>query len=274
MLDAAEMLDAIEDTVFNGSYYYGIHVDSELISPGEEFTDEAGASGNLADFLTGIRNNAMDGEGSNPRADVDSPPSAFNFDAMLPGRVFTMEGEQYRYLEDMGNGNHMIIRNEAIRYVSWEEQNDELVSWYAGLDDEVKAMVRPVNVPAPESVPDVADGAVQWNPDYGLRFLPSNFNEAALGAVVNDVTTIASTGSGRAFALSLADVVRLSGPEQGFQNHAGRVGARSSFWWLRTPATLDLAWNVRQRQMGQLIPSPVTDFPGTGGVRPALIINQ
>ena len=274
LLDAAEMLDAIEDTVFNGSYYYGIHVDSELISPGEEFTDEAGASGNLADFLTGIRNNAMDGEGSNPRADVDSPPSAFNFDAMLPGRVFTMEGEQYRYLEDMGNGNHMIIRNEAIRNVSWEEQNDELVSWYAGLDDEVKAMVRPVNVPAPESVPGVADGAVQWNPDYGIRFLPSNFNEAALGAVVNDVTTIASTGSGRAFALSLADVVRLSGPEQGFQNHAGRVGARSSFWWLRTPATLDLAWNVRQRQMGQLIPSPVTDFPGTGGVRPALIINQ
>ncbi|WP_251713374.1 hypothetical protein [Lactococcus ileimucosae] len=274
LLDAAEMLAAIEDTVFNGSYYYGIHVDSELISPGEEFTDEAGASGNLADFLTGIRNNAMDGEGSNPRADVDSPPSAFNFDAMLPGRAFTMEGEQYRYLEDMANGNHMIIRNEAIRNVSWEEQNDELVSWYAGLDDEVKAMVRPVNLPAPGSVPDVAAGAVQWNPDYGPRFLPSNFNEAALGAVVNDVTTIASSGSGRAFALSLADVVRLSGSGRGFQNHAGRVGARSSFWWLRTPGISGDAWNVRQRQIGQLFTSPVTDFPDTGGVRPALIINQ
>ncbi|NHI70643.1 hypothetical protein ET013_10920, partial [Lactococcus garvieae] len=28
LLDAAELTEAIEDTVFNGSYYYGIHVDS------------------------------------------------------------------------------------------------------------------------------------------------------------------------------------------------------------------------------------------------------
>ena len=39
LLDAAELTEAIEDTVFNGSYYYGIHVDSQLISPdnSEEF---------------------------------------------------------------------------------------------------------------------------------------------------------------------------------------------------------------------------------------------
>ena len=34
LLDAAEMTAAIEDTVLNGSYYYGIHVDSQLIIPG------------------------------------------------------------------------------------------------------------------------------------------------------------------------------------------------------------------------------------------------
>jgi hypothetical protein len=33
LLDAAEMTAAIEDTVFNGSYYYGIHVESGLVSP-------------------------------------------------------------------------------------------------------------------------------------------------------------------------------------------------------------------------------------------------
>jgi hypothetical protein len=33
LLDAAEMTAAIEDTVFNGSYYYGIHVESGPILP-------------------------------------------------------------------------------------------------------------------------------------------------------------------------------------------------------------------------------------------------
>ena len=134
LLDAAEMTAAIEDTVFNGSYYYGIHVDSQLISP--DHSDEFLAEGDsrLADFLTGIQNNSMDGEGSNPRADIDSPPSAFNFDAMLPGRVFTMDGVEYRYLEDMGSDNHMIIRNEAIRNISFNDQPQVLATWFNGLD--------------------------------------------------------------------------------------------------------------------------------------------
>ncbi|MEY8537961.1 hypothetical protein AALM99_05835, partial [Lactococcus muris] len=66
----------------------------------------------------------------------------------------------------------MIIKNDPIRNVSWEDQNDELLSWYAGLDDEVKAIVRPVNVPAAENVPRVADGEVEWNLDYGPASCP------------------------------------------------------------------------------------------------------
>ena len=115
LLDAAELTDAIEDTVFNGSYYYGIHVDSQLISPdnSEEFLP--GGDSRLEALLTGIKNNSMNESGtSNPRYEVDSPPSDFNFDTMLPGRVFTMAGEEYLYLEDMGNSNHMIIRHATI----------------------------------------------------------------------------------------------------------------------------------------------------------------
>ena len=79
LLDAAELTEAIEDTVFNGSYYYGIHVDSQLISPdnSEEFLP--GGDSRLEAFLTGIKNNSMNDEGTtNARADIDAPPSSFN----------------------------------------------------------------------------------------------------------------------------------------------------------------------------------------------------
>ncbi|WP_341785197.1 hypothetical protein [Lactococcus garvieae] len=146
---AAELTDAIEDTVFNGSYYYGIHVDSQLISPdnSEEFLP--GGDSRLAAFLTGIKNNSMNDEGTtNARADIDAPPSSFNFDTMLPGRVFTMAGEQYLYLEDMGNGNHMIIRFEAVRNANFHDQPQVLSNWFSGLDAEVRGMVQPVSIPA------------------------------------------------------------------------------------------------------------------------------
>ena len=159
-----------------------------------------------------------------------------------------------------------------------EEQNDELVSWYAGLDDEVKAIVRPVNVPTPDNASGVEHAKVEWNLDYGYNFLPSNFNETDLGAVVNDVTTIASSGSGRAFALSMADVVRLSGSGRGFPNHAGRVGNNATWWWLRTLSGPEsLAWNISVGGgMGRLLGhnTPLSHANGTGGTRPALIIHQ
>ncbi|MFK4938640.1 hypothetical protein ACI1TK_09830, partial [Lactococcus formosensis subsp. formosensis] len=145
LLDAAEMTAAIEDTVLNGSYYYGIHVDSQLISPGHSDDFLAEGDSRLEAFLTGVQNNSMDDSGStNPRAEVDSPPSAFDFSTMNPGRIFTMANEQYRYLEDMGDGNHMIIRNDAIRNRSWNEQEAELTAWYGQLDSAVQAMVQPV----------------------------------------------------------------------------------------------------------------------------------
>ncbi|MGL4334875.1 MAG: hypothetical protein ACRCSC_07425, partial [Lactococcus garvieae] len=133
LLDSAEMTNAIQETVFNGTYYYGIHVDSQLLSPdnSEDFINDGESHDpNLNYLLEGIKNNAVDESVANPAYDVDSPPSDFAFHRMNPGRIFTMEGEQYRYLENMGNGNHMIIRNDALRNVSWDAQEGVLTSWY------------------------------------------------------------------------------------------------------------------------------------------------
>ncbi len=265
LLDAAELTDAIEDTVFNGSYYYGIHVDSQLISPdnSEEFLP--GGDSRLEAFLTGIKNNSMIDEG-NARPDIDLPPSSFDFDAMAPGRVFTMAGEQYRYLEDMGNGNHMIIRHDPIRNASQTNQPQVLSNWFSELDPEVRAMVQPVFIPA--TVPSISDAAAA--PWTGERWLPAEWAATRFDAVRADRTAVNSSGTPQAFALSLADVVHLSTETGPFPNPRQRVGARNSWWWLRTPN-----WIIYHGREGAL----QGDFggghaTGVGGVRPAIIIHQ
>nr|WP_276421447.1 hypothetical protein [Lactococcus garvieae] len=279
LLDAAELTDAIEDTVFNGSYYYGIHVDSQLISPdnSEEFLP--GGDSRLGAFLTGIKNNSMNDEGTtNPRFEVDSPPSDFNFDTMLPGRVFTMAGEEYLYLEDMGNGNHMIIRHEAIRNTSFNDQPQVLSNWFSGLGAEVQAMVQPVSIsnPAPSALYHLLTGL----DEHASGWLPDNldpFPEAAA-----DVTAVNPSGTPQAFALSMADLMRLSTPEGPFPTLRSRVGARVSWWWLRTPSTGGQlnAWSIilgvegspRRGIVGARRGSQIND--SAGGVRPAIIIHQ
>ncbi|WP_042753103.1 hypothetical protein, partial [Lactococcus garvieae] len=272
LLDAAEMTAAIEDTVFNGSYYYGIHVESGLVSPDNSDDFLPDGHDRLADFLTGIRNNAMDDgdQGTNPDADVDSPPSDFNFGAMYPGRIFTMSGEQYRYLENMGDGNHLIIRNTAIRNVSWNNQEAELTSWYSNLDNAVQDIVQPVANSFTTGA--VATAGVTFTGD---RWIPNNLT----GAVANDITQVVPGGTARAFALSLADVTRLSGEDLGFPYPAQRGSTATGWWALRTPGGSSFAWRVGAN--GTLIGSSygggsvnTGTANASGGVRPALIINQ
>ncbi|WP_042753262.1 hypothetical protein, partial [Lactococcus garvieae] len=263
LLDAAEMTAAIEDTVFNGSYYYGIHVESGLVSPDNSDDFLPDGHDRLADFLTGIRNNSMIDSG-NPRPDIDSPPSDFNFDAMHPGRVFTMAGEQYRYLEDMGNGNHMIIRNNAIRNVSWNDQEAELATWYSTLGSAVQAIVQPVANSF--TTGEVADEDVTF---IGNRWIPNNL----AGQVADDITQVVPGGTARAFALSLADVARLSGEGLGFPYKEQRSTITLGWWLLRTPAPSYIAWVVDTN--GTLVVGPPhTESSTNGGVRPALIIHQ
>ncbi|WP_285016396.1 hypothetical protein [Lactococcus garvieae] len=268
LLDAAEMTSAIEDTVFSGTYYYGIHVDSQLLSPdnSEDFINDGEThDSNLAALLEGIKNNAVDETVGNPAHDVDSPPSDFAFHRMSPGRIFTMSGQQYRYLENMGNGNHMIIRNDLIRERSWDELDETLESWYEALDPAVQAMVQPVANSF--TTGEVADDAVTFT--GGTRWIPTNLE----GAVASDITQVVPSGTARAFALSLADVTRLSGPGLAFPNHAQRSSAALGWWLLRTPAPEEAAWSVRPTGNLTGLVERTASTTG-GGVRPALILHQ
>nr|UKS69016.1 hypothetical protein G8766_07505 [Lactococcus garvieae] len=271
LLDAAELTDAIEDTVFNGSYYYGIHVDSQLISPdnSEEFLP--GGDSRLEAFLTGIKNNSMNDEGTtNPRFEVDSPPSDFNFDTMLPGRVFTMAGEQYLYLEQQG-ANHMIIRHVPLSHTTFNGQPQVLSDWFSALDAEVQGMVQPVVIPEPAPAIPFAASSLNWL-DGIVHWIPTNLSD--FPGVVEDVTTVNPSGTPQAFALSVADVVRLSGEGLTFPNMRSRVARHLLPWWLRTPGDSDTFWSIAGTD-GRLVHAHHIDAIWEhAGVRPAIIIHQ
>ncbi|MFP7216674.1 hypothetical protein NG812_01555 [Lactococcus garvieae] len=272
LLDAAEMT-AETDTI-PGEYYYGIHVDSQLISPDrtEEFlgTDSEGAHHTyLPDFLDAVSIGSIDNNWGNPGPDEDSQPGDINFRIMAPGTIFTMAGEQYRYLENLGSGNHMIIRNHMFPNTTFNNQNTVLESWYGQLDTAVQSIVQPVYnefTTGMFPIEDAGDGSHWWIVDN----LDSN------PEVVADVTRV-TQGAGsspQAFALSLADVNRLSGEDLAFPNPVQRLAAGGDHmaWWTRTPSTNLRAWTVSTQ--GTLFTMVNTYNGPLRGVRPALIIHQ
>ena len=269
LLDAAVVRDEVVRRSFvNGSYYYAIHVDSQVISPLDidrflEDDDQGHHDTRLADFLEVV---AGDG---NPRWNRDSPPSAFNFEIMRPGRIFTMAGQQFRYLEDMGGGNHMIIRNHRFSGLSWNDQESTLTNWFNSLPQELREeYVAPV-------ANNFTTGSGEFERGTGHWLIT---NLATNPTVAADRTVVVPNGIRRAFSLSLADVQHLSTTGGiGFMNNEDR-GALDDMgqfggWWLRTPGGDTVrAWLITS--VGGVGNYPRASYLDIRGVRPALIIHQ
>ncbi|WP_242359426.1 hypothetical protein [Lactococcus petauri] len=271
-IDAAVM--TAETKAITGSYYYAIHVDSELISLEETFSDEGeDDSANLTQMLSIIRMLA-DGFAGNPPPTVDVPVSKLNFSNFNQGQRFKTSGQQFIYLGG-GGETHMIMRTHTLRNVSWNDHREALKEWYDDLNEDLKEIVVPVLIPERDAVPTVALEAVEWqeNISFGPRWLPSNFEN--LGAVSSDRTERNSAGVKQAFALSLADVVALTEDGRAFPNPRLRLGGSDEWWFLRTPAALGQSWGIDNRSgtsFGQLS-TYRTDISGrTGGLRPALLV--
>lgn len=297
LLDASHMTEVVHN--FQGSYYYGVHVKSELIGmppPMEQvntlspdiprFQDEPaynGFDGALGDFLHLIRG----GEVLDPYADI--PDS--ELDRLLPslraGAHFTTDGEQFMYLGNLRHGEHMIIRNRTIKGSSWNEQPMVIENWYADRGDDLKARVQPVVIPARDDVSGVIS-PVEWlgGTDYE-GWVPTNLPEP----VVEDLTRVNPQGTPQAFALSMADVIHFSSPSPGaavkdtpFHSFQSRIAGDGEWWFTRTPERGEgvhpgpMAWWISSGtgQMpyfpGGLVPGPRGLQGNNGGVRPALIV--
>lgn len=275
LLDAANMTDEVVTSIVNGSYYYAIHVDGQIVSSlnMERFLEED-TQGNhdtrLAAFLEGVKNGFY-GEDGNPPANENTPPSEFQFQFMRSGRLFRMWGQDFRYLENMGDGNHMIILNQVIHIVTnWNNLNTVLTNWYT---NNIVTTVPAIRAQREQYIAPVASSF----PTGATAFLPwANASQEEDGTITNlsnfevpygDRTVVVPDGVRRAFALSVADV-----------NHLTTIGSFSSAadrgtgtaWWLRTLNIATAAWNVHTDGRWHNNPHNVTNR----GVRPALIIHQ
>lgn len=241
LLDASHMTEAADN--IQGSYYYGVHVKSELIGlpdprQGNEppvqitsrdmevqdiprFQDEPayeGFDGALGDFLELVRMTTFD----NVNTDLPDFMLPFLFTRIRLGQRFTTGGEQFMFLGHVGDGERlesfgqaqpgvggaaMIIRTRTLKGISWNDQPTALATWYAGLNDDFKARVQPVVIPERDAVPGVNEEALDWTWREG--WIPSNLQDD-WATVFNDRTVVNEAGTPQAFALSMADVVRFS----------------------------------------------------------------
>ncbi|USI64717.1 hypothetical protein LMK05_07675 [Lactococcus petauri] len=302
LLDAAEMTSKADNIL--GSYYYGIHVTSELIGMPQiqtamsleqasfpRFSDEGeGFEGNLGLLLDLIR------RGFDPNVDIPDDRLDEILPQLEPGQRFTTSGENFLYLgppvgaED--SHDHMIIRNRTLIGPTWLQQPTAIADWYRdSLSDDFKARVQPVVIPsdnrghAPEASHAVG---------YIGNWIPENI--AGYPGAANDFTRINQSGIPQAFALSMADVIHFSANPEGatgtnkpFVTSQDRVAGYDEWWFTRTPihwrpfpGQWEEAWGIENGNFsmpefnldttGRFWAGPTTQ-PGTnGGVRPALII--
>lgn len=132
-------------------------------------------------------------------------------------------------------------------------------------------MVQPVSVPTP--APSAFYDSLTGLAEDGGGWLPDNLDPFPAAAA--DVTAVNPSGTPQAFALSLADLMRLSTPDGTFPDMRSRAGARHSWWWLRTPSTTSLsnAWSIlNQGRLASRRQSHIT--LSDGGVRPVIIVHQ
>ena len=271
LLDAAQMLPGADN--INGSYYYAIHVESDLISVDEEFQEEPD-SGYVSDLINEIRSRRATG---NPAPETVAHAKAFNFSRMsdkIAGNThFTVANpdgtaaQMFRYLENQGDGNHLIIRNDLLRNTNFQEMDSRINTWFdTALPADLRAMTAPM-------APEFTTGIISEE-EAGYPYSDWIVNNLTLfQEVAADRTRVVQGGNRRAFSLSLADVDYLSRNDDiGFWNVEDRAPSPWGWWWLRTPASSTQAWYITTGgTLGTLRRIESTAY---GGVRPALIIHQ
>ncbi|MEY8457667.1 hypothetical protein AALA58_01005 [Lactococcus ileimucosae] len=168
---------------------------------------------------------------------------------MTPGQTFNMRGVQYRYLENKGDGNHLIGAvapqfnsqwniNPATDNYNESTLDNAMKNWHNNLPSVIRRQVQPVQKEFTGVGPDAhisanwfsntSEWASGWIPVVGTphAFILDFENPSFTAALKNDFAEVDSHGEKKAFALSVAEANHLSGPGKAFPTMTSRaVGA-------------------------------------------------
>lgn len=241
------------------NWYYGIDVVGEFATKSEvsEF-DQSGHGAPSADAAALLEALAK---------------TTSTFDVAI-GETFQFDGKDYIYLKDMEDGNRLILSKETIgsatTSLTYNGSNLDAMmkAHYDSLSADAKKEVQPVQktFTVGEPMDDTAVGL-----DLTDRFLVSTpFNDRT-------EVTEGSAGEKKAFALSLADLNDVSGPEKAFDTVESRgatdASGQATEWWLRSPGTSPNAWGVLYGALaGQLY--DFSTMADAYGARAAFIIHR
>ncbi|EKF52212.1 hypothetical protein [Lactococcus garvieae] len=227
---------------------------------------------------------------------------------MTPGQTFSMRGTQYRYLEDKGEGNHLVMMNSALSPGQWgtlgtTSYNGSIIDnrmrdFHDNLPSVMRRQVQPVQTNFPD---DFANQPTGWG-NFGAGgevSLGSSQNPAALwvggtngwlfnmnhasvpASMREDLTAYTPGGERKAFALSLADLMQVSGDGRAFPTRPSRASqGPTEHWPLRTFGRPNVAWYIDASinpsvgaVVSHLLPVAQIDSPGYNP-RPALIMRD
>lgn len=226
---------------------------------------------------------------------------------LMPGQVFNMRGTQYRYLENKGNGNHLVILNAALPAGPWgaagttsyngSEFDGRMRDFHDALPSVIRRQVQPVQTTFPDAFANQPTGWANWNgPGEVPIGSPSNptalwvggesgwlvdMNHSSVPAAMReDLTAYTPGGERKAFALSLADLAQVSGPGKAFPTRPSRLASNNVAWGLRTRSRPDNAWlsystTAYPTSNGGLLSSAhLSVSSNVFGARPALILHD
>ncbi|MEY8457981.1 hypothetical protein [Lactococcus ileimucosae] len=184
---------------------------------------------------------------------------------MEPGQTFSMRGTQYRYLENKGDGNHLVMATAPQFNSAWNTNagvdsyngstlDNNMKNWHNNLPSVIRRQVQPVQKEFIGTGPEAHIGIASWTTNFSgnlssvipivgtPRAFILDFNHPAFTeALKNDFAVVDPNGEKKAFALSVAEFNHLSGPGKAFPTMASR-----SMW--TTPRTLfdtNLPWFIQ-----------------------------
>ncbi|WP_394304443.1 hypothetical protein [Lactococcus muris] len=236
-----------------GDYYYGIKAVANMVANTDgdvsAFWDEAPENhSDLAKQLVDEVRNGLPILGE-----------------MAPGQTFSMRGTQYRYLENKGEGNHLIMATGNQFGSAWNTiagvtsyngstLDNNMKNWHNNLPSVIRRQVQPVQKEFIGTGPEAHIGIASWTTNFSgnlssvipivgtpRAFILDFEHPAFTEALKNDFAEVDPNGEKKAFALSLAEFNHLSGPGKAFPTMASR-----SMW--TTPRTLfdtNLPWFIQ-----------------------------
>lgn len=185
-----------------------------------------------------------------------------------PGNEFYFFGETYLYLKNVETTNHLVVNKYVVaNHSSTETYNDSeldlgMKSYYAGLSDEAKQVIQPV-----QTIFEVGMGGTYTGRDQ------LNMPDAP-----DDFATVTADGEKKAFALSAAEISDVSGPGKAFptvpsrQSHLLSNPLETARWRLRTASNPSQGWVIHNASSAGEI--GVHNYLSTYGSRPALIVKE